>query len=424
MVITSFILNKTKINIPCSNNDYMKDICSKLLRKINLKFNEIIFLYRGNKINQNYTFKEQLKKEDRKKNKITLFCIKINHTLKLKKKEIIKAKSGNKKEIISLEEYNKKSLKCQKNLCSSCQENLNKNHNLIELNNYICNIHNQKYNSYCNKCKKDLCLICENEHKKENSLIYYKDIITNINYEKKRMKLKFDKFYESIKQMNEILNEVNNKIKIYDKQYYNIIDNSNVNNINYQIINNINKVLCYNKKLLNEIDKINDEVQNDKKINYIINLYNKLTGKNKKIIKYAIKIEKKKVKIFGKHFVNNNKDNCKIIYEKKEYNLMEYFDINDYKDNKNILEIELKLINNLTDMSYMFDNCESLIYLANDWNTNEVKNMSCMFKDCLSLSNILDISEWDTSNVRSMSGMFYNCINLSNLPDISKWNTS
>ena len=47
----------------------MKDICSKFLGDINLTFNDLIFLYRGNKINDNYRFKEQIKKEEKGKNK-------------------------------------------------------------------------------------------------------------------------------------------------------------------------------------------------------------------------------------------------------------------------------------------------------------------------------------------------------------------
>ena len=67
MAITSFIMNKTENIFLCSNNDYMKDICSNFLKDINLRFDEIIFLYKGNKINENYKFKEQIKKEDKEK---------------------------------------------------------------------------------------------------------------------------------------------------------------------------------------------------------------------------------------------------------------------------------------------------------------------------------------------------------------------
>ena len=36
---------------------------------------------------------------------------------------------------------------------------------------------------------------------------------------------------------------------------------------------------------------------------------------------------KGKIKIFGSQFVYYNKDKCKIIYNNKEYELTEYFDI-------------------------------------------------------------------------------------------------
>ena len=31
------------------------------------------------------------------------------------------------------------------------------------------------------------------------------------------------------------------------------------------------------------------------------------------------------IKLFGSDFINKNKDKCKIIYNKKEFDLMEYF---------------------------------------------------------------------------------------------------
>ena len=64
------------------------------------------------------------------------------------------------------------------------------------------------------------------------------------------------------------------------------------------------------------------------------------------------------VKIFGKEFVKNNKNICKMIIDNKKYEITEYFNISKYNNNK--LEIKLKGINNITDMSYMFDECKSL----------------------------------------------------------------
>ena len=69
-------------------------------------------------------------------------------------------------------------------------------------------------------------------------------------------------------------------------------------------------------------------------------------------------MKKNSVKIFGSEFVKNNKNNCKIIYENKEYELREYINIKDNKKEK--IEIKLKGINNITNMGHMFAECKSL----------------------------------------------------------------
>ena len=138
------------------------------------------------------------------------------------------------------------------------------------------------------------------------------------------------------------------------------------------------------------------------------------------ILQYIIK--DKEIKIFGTNFVNNNKNNCKMIIEGNEMELKDK--INNITNN--ILEIKLKGIKNITNMSYMFAYCSSLNSLSDisKWNTSNVNNMSYMFSSCSSLNSLPDISKWNTSNVNNMSGMFYNCSSLNSLPDISKWNTS
>ena len=108
--------------------------------------------------------------------------------------------------------------------------------------------------------------------------------------------------------------------------------------------------------------------------------------------------KKEKIRIFGKYFVNNNFQKCRIIYEDGEYELTEYFNDID-EDFNNEIKIKLKGINNVT-------------------------SMSCMFYGCNSLSSLPDISKWNTSNVNYMRDMFNGCNSLSSLPDISKWNTS
>ena len=171
-----------------------------------------------------------------------------------------------------------------------------------------------------------------------------------------------------------------------------------------------------------------------------------------------IKIDDNKtsrVKIFGEEFVKNNKSNVKIFYENKEIELTSFLDLDlsNYKTKKNILEIKAKIINritnisymfskcsqlltvnfesfenieNITDMSFMFSNCLSLSSISNIsyLNTSNVKNMSSLFKGCNLLLELPDISKWCTSNANNMTNMFFGCKKLLSLPDISKWDTS
>jgi len=96
---------------------------------------------------------------------------------------------------------------------------------------------------------------------------------------------------------------------------------------------------------------------------------------------YNINIKNKgSINIFGEKFVKNNRNICKMIIDNKEYEISEKYNIKNYKKNK--LEIKLKGINNVTNMSYLFYECSSLLSLP-------------------------DISKWNTKNVTDMSWMFY-----------------
>ena len=137
-----------------------------------------------------------------------------------------------------------------------------------------------------------------------------------------------------------------------------------------------------------------------------------------------------KVRIFGGIFIENNIGNCSIIYKNQEYELKEYFeDIDKAYNHKDIIKFYFRLINHITDMSYMFSGCNSLfkIYSFKSLSilpTSNVTNMSFMFSECNSLTSLPDIDTFNTSNVIDMSGIFYECSSLISLPNISKWNTS
>ena len=131
-----------------------------------------------------------------------------------------------------------------------------------------------------------------------------------------------------------------------------------------------------------------------------------------------------KIKIFGKEFVKNNKNKCKIIFENKEYDLQEEFKLKNYEKEK--IEIKLKIFKNVNNISYMFYECSSLSSLADisKWNISNVTDISHMLYQCSKLKYLPDISKLNTFNVNNMSYIFYECSSLSSLPDISKWNIS
>ena len=169
------------------------------------------------------------------------------------------------------------------------------------------------------------------------------------------------------------------------------------------------------------------------------------------------------IKLFGPGFVNENKDKCKIIYNEKEYDLMEYFKFdNDYNHNSN--KIQLRINNNITDISFMFHECKELLsihdlsvdnfnitdinksfdenYSNNSCekseNSNEIDESETFYNDNLILSSIQkntnssiynEINELNYikdnifTNFTNMSYMFYNCSSLISLPDISNLDT-
>lgn len=77
----------------------------------------------------------------------------------------------------------------------------------------------------------------------------------------------------------------------------------------------------------------------------------------------------------------------------------------------------------VTDMSYMFDNCLNVTTLnLSNFDTSKVTTMSYMFRYCSALAE-LNVDNFDTSNVTNMTYMFFACKVLPSL-DVSSFNTS
>ena len=344
---------------------------------------------------------------------------------------------------------------CRKNICDICEKEHNKHRieifkkispdkrfikKLNDLNEeFIIKV--QNFNNELNELINKINNISNNIQKNLRMLILIANKViddynlTKINYQTiQNVKVVYNNLIDSpiIKSIDSFLenensgSKINNLLDMYTKIYL----ESNNNLFLEEIVKTDNKDNINNiKKEKNNKIQETKNMNNEKKI---------ILGKSKTnrymILKYTPNMEKIKdnrIKLFGSKFYENNKNNCSLVISGNEYLLSEYY-IFDKKDfnNNNELELKLKVINSLIDISYMFhsDANESPIYLSkitsiSSWDTSKVINMSYLFSNCKLLTNIPDISKWDMSNVVNISNLFYNCVNIISLPNISKWKT-
>ena len=130
-----------------------------------------------------------------------------------------------------------------------------------------------------------------------------------------------------------------------------------------------------------------------KKKNILKEIYDKIfedtmgMNLNEIHIKYKIKKEENRIRIFGDNFVYYNKNNCIIIFNGKIYNLISHLDIKNRNRKKNIIEIKLRGIKN-------------------------IKFANGLFYGCSSLKSLLDISKWNIYKITDIRGLFYDCSSL------------
>ena len=226
-----------KINIQCQENDSIKDVYHKYLKKSqkNKENNNIIFLYNGLDQKSYLRIKDIINKADKIRKKLSIvgarnYSGSLNHhniicpicfcesDLVLNDYKInIKCGNGHilnyltfyefieKQEIecnkivcdhcksVSLENCEERKFKrcyeCKQNLCDNCvklhkKETIKKHHHFIkkyDIENFKCIYHdNNLFNSYCKNCKKDLCSECLKDKRHKNHVIIdYNDIVPN-----------------------------------------------------------------------------------------------------------------------------------------------------------------------------------------------------------------------------------------------------
>ena len=178
------------------------------------------------------------------------------------------------------------------------------------------------------------------------------------------------------------------------------------------------------------------------------------SSSNEIILLYYINSDSDSIRLFGDYFVEINKENCKMIINDIKMEISTFFILKGYYINtgKKFLKVKLIIEHNLTDISFMFGECENLYSVEGisdlntdnveymrcvfykcyslellpeklNWNTSKVKDINFLFGECPKLKSIPDISKWDTSQLDLLEGTFYNCQTIQNIPDISKWDT-
>ena len=176
-------------------------------------------------------------------------------------------------------------LECNINLCPLCKEKHSKDldHEIIDYNNikYICEDHCDFYISYCKECKINLCMNCENKHNNKHHIISFKSILPedNIKEELQEFRKKIDKLNANITEIKGILNKVYENMEIYYKIVYDIVNNYNKKQKNYEIMKNISLVKDFIKVSdLNDIIDNNNNNDYIKKFDALINMYNKMNN--------------------------------------------------------------------------------------------------------------------------------------------------
>ena len=268
-------------------------------------------------------------------------------------------------------------------------------------------------------------IITDDEFKKEiiNFGLIEKTIIENMNY--KMIYESFNKYENDMNIEKDDINEENNKENNNEKnnENNNEKNNENINENNKENKNEIKEE--ENKEISTKAEEINVIPT---KINFDISLIdeNEIKDNIGEIIIESSEINKdiQIINSFDNYILTQKlqykKDDS---LNKNEKELMKNIEIKinennigfsyTYKFNKaGKYKIEYIIKNDLTNINYMFFNCNKISNLfLPKLNTINITNMSNMFSGCNSLTN-LSLSKFNTQNVTDMSNLFLDCFKL------------
>ena len=278
--------------------------------------------------------------------------------------------------------------------------NLNDNINIIkdekinrlEKDNMKKNELIEKYNKFC-----------------ENIFDVFKKLINKINLIISLIESKIDV------KINELIKELNSNIIDFPIENLSNLILDNLKIIEKYIQKKKNFYLINENKLKNKIEKIK-EISDEKDINNILN------PNYKNIINLVyFTIKEDTLNIFGEKFVQNNKMNIDLIINSKKSELVKECKL---KKGKNNIKIIIK--NRLTNISYMFCDCYSLLNIEDlkYLDTKEIKNFQHIFFNCILLSDITSLQYWNVSNGNNFESIFTYCNSLKNIKPLENWNLS
>ena len=202
-----FSFEGTDVNMQCSKGDKIKDICQKYVNKIQKNLNSLVFLYGGNQLNFQLSFKEQANSIDEKRNEMKVLVYRNDND----------------------------ELQCPK-----CGEKININNGKInDIKSFIKNI---------NDTVKGIKLMIENIIKASTE--------DNVNVQLKNVNVIFNNLNEDIKKLNTKIDDL-----LINKDINKNISNMNQNNMKYMNQINISK--------MNQINMSNMDQNNLSNINQI-----------------------------------------------------------------------------------------------------------------------------------------------------------
>ena len=361
----TFVYQNIPTVMQCKKDEYVRGLLNRYVIKIDKNVNDLLFLYNGSILNSELKLEEIFKQDE-----VSQIMVQENEIeddieeeeVKVISKEIIcpdcgeccsinikdykitlnKCKNGHNITNIFFNEYyggqvidernikcndcnkNKSEtfnkefffcLNCEKNLCPLCKSKHDKKHFIqnYEKKNYFCNIHGKELNSYCLQCKTNLCKNCEIEHKNHN----YKTLTQMLHDNNSKVLEKgIEKFKNEINDIQVKLNKIIKDLEIYQKitSDFNKIGEENRN---YQNSVNYNALNDFSQNIAKDLDAIVNEKQFGNKLKYISKIYEKLYSTNEILIRYKIENEGN-IRIFGETFINNNRQNFRMIIDDKE----------------------------------------------------------------------------------------------------------